>query len=239
MSTKYTKENPYIPQMKLHESLGNEKIGKILNTNLQAGDDDINGRVAQKGSCCGCCDSCKSVCYARDAYRYDTVIEANADNLYYAEHDMFGYFQAVIAELLRHPSFSYHRWHSSGEIPNRNYIHGVTDTANSVSGKKHYIYTKRYSWINEEIGDKANKPSNLSVLFSPPFNCNTLKKIREWAKVNNPYDYPLFIYDDGTDPEIGKLPHCPAVNKEGHKTGITCDKCGRCPNGLTTAVYAH
>lgn len=239
MSSKYTKETPYKPVKKYHVSNGNVKIGKIVNTNLQAGDDDVNGRIVQKGSCCGCCATCKRVCYARAAYRYDDTIEANADNLFFARNYTEEYFKTVKETLNRKRAFRYHRWHSAGEIPFKTYLDGVVDVAKEVSKMKHYIYTKRYKWVNEEIGDKANKPKNLTVLFSPPFTCNTMEKIRKWAKKNNPYDYPLFIYDNGNDPEIAKLPHCPAVSCDGHKTGITCDICKRCPNGFTTAVYAH
>ena len=36
---------------------------------------------------------------------------------------------------------------------------------------------------------------------------------------------PEFIYDDGTEPDVAKLPHCPAVDRNGYETGITCSKC--------------
>jgi len=234
MSTKYTKATPYKPQRKLHLSEGNTKIGKILNTNLLAGDDDINGRVTITGSCAGCCSTCKDVCYARSAYRYDNVIVANADNTLFAREDLDLYMDVLEQLIKERKTFKFHRWHSSGEIMSREYLAGMIRVAQNTPAVKHYVYTKRYEWASE-----VDLPENMQILLSPPFTCKTKKQVMEWSKEHNKKDLPLFIYDDGGDPEIGAMQHCPAVDKKGHKTGVTCDKCQRCINGMTTAVYAH
>jgi hypothetical protein len=54
--------------------------------------------------------------------------------------------------------------------------------------------------------------------------------------------YPRFEYDDGTRPELAKLPHCPAIDKHGDRTGKTCLDCKHCAkakDGEKWAVYAH
>ena len=142
MKARTMKSSKYTPVGKFHLSLGNSKIGKVLNTNLQAGDDNLNGRVAQIGSCSGCCSTCKKVCYARKAYRYMTALVAHADNLFLYRLNGVEYENAVVKELKRHRSVRLHRWHSSGEIPDRKYISVMEDVAKRVDDKTHYVYTK-------------------------------------------------------------------------------------------------
>jgi hypothetical protein len=56
-----------------------------------------------------------------------------------------------------------------------------------------------------------------------------------------------FVYDDGSDPTLKSLPHCPSVvKKPGAKKGtlshkVTCLDCGRCfhNHGKRIAVYNH
>ena len=55
-------------------------------------------------------------------------------------------------------------------------------------------------------------------------------------------DMYQFIYDDGTNPDLDTLVHCPAVNVYGERTGVTCKACGLCrraKDGTKTAVYSH
>jgi len=198
---KYTKSHPYTPKPKLHLSLGNTKIGKILNTNLLAGDDYCSGRVTSlRGSCTGCCLSCKGPCYARKAYRYDCVIEANSDNLYLATTDLKKFEDDLVNQINSHPSYSYHRWHSAGEIPSIAYLSMICRVCERTPKVQHYIYTKRYYMINHYLASHSKTlPANLKILFSPPFTCTTKKSLDNWEKLRNPYSLPLFIYDIGLE----------------------------------------
>lgn len=104
------------------------------------------------------------------------------------------------------------------------------------------IYTKNFDALAEFLDGGADFADNFVVNVSEwhgiakPF----LEKYG-WAKLN------VFAYDDGTEPEVGKLPHCPAVGADGHHAKmadgapITCDICRRCyrKTGRRTAVYAH
>ena len=93
-----------------------------------------------------------------------------------------------------------------------------------------YTYTKRYSWIEDTLKEKE-LPTNLSILISI------------WHKnYDNPYNLPEFIFDDHSDPELQKIPHCPAVDEHGHETGITCASCKKCvyaKKGDKITVYEH
>ena len=55
-------------------------------------------------------------------------------------------------------------------------------------------------------------------------------------------DLPQFCYDNGSDPELAKLPHCPAVDAHGNRTGVQCINCRHCYNakrGQRWSIYAH
>ena len=125
------------------------------------------------------------------------------------------------------------RYHSSGEVENYDYLMRMVKLAKETPGIKYYFYTKRFNLIEKYLKENKEFPNNLV--------CN----ISVWH--NNHLGYQLdglnqFIYDDGDDESLKKLHHCIAVDKKGHSTGITCDKCKRCfsgNKGLITAVYAH
>jgi hypothetical protein len=102
-----------------------------------------------------------------------------------------------------------------------------------VSRTKFYFYTKRFDLVEKYLKECGEFPKNLI--------CN----ISEWKGNTEGFNLVglnIFTYDDGTDDSLKSVPHCPAVNKNGGKTGISCDQCKRCfskNNGLITAVYAH
>jgi hypothetical protein len=120
------------------------------------------------------------------------------------------------------------RWHVGGEFFSKEYMQAVYEFCANHPETRFYAYTKRFDWL-EELNEF--KPSNLII------------NVSIWHKnYNNPLNYPEFIYDDGTEKELENVPHCPAVDKAGHETGITCSKCRRCfkaKAGDKIAVYAH
>ena len=122
------------------------------------------------------------------------------------------------------------RFHSFGEIPSFKYLLKMIELANNNPFVRFYTYTKRYEWI-EQVLKEQDLPQNLVI------------NISIWHKnYNNPYGLPEFIYDDHTDPSLANIPHCPAVDKNGNETGVTCATCKRCifaTKGQKTAVYEH
>jgi hypothetical protein len=118
-----------------------------------------------------------------------------------------------------------------GEIPSYEYLLHMVKTAENNPDVYFYTYTKRFEWVETYLKYNSSFPNNLVVNMSI------------WHKnYNNPYNLPEFIYDDGTEEDVAQLPHCPAVDKNGRDTGITCAKCRRClraKNGSKIAVYAH
>ena len=106
-------------------------------------------------------------------------------------------------------------------------LDGVTDPvyADAIN-----VHEKKKEQVEDTLKEKE-LPTNLSILISI------------WHKnYDNPYNLPEFIFDDHSDPELQKIPHCPAVDEHGHETGITCASCKKCvyaKKGDKIAVYEH
>ena len=217
---------------------GNSKLGKgIYAVNLLPGDTPLtlkNGTQLTNvaGSCAGCCSGCKSACYAvSDAKRYhNTVIKSQGGNTLLARHDQARFF-ADIQRFVDYNMVAAIRVHSSGEFLNYTYFCNWVEFARKNPDIKFYCYTKRFNFIEKFLDGGNDFPKNFVV------------NVSIWKNnYSNPYNLPEFIYNDGTDPELEKLPHCPAVDKNGGKTGVTCASCKLCINakhGQKIAVYAH
>lgn len=233
----------------VHMQDGNDKLGKgIHNVSLLPGDEPLtkkDGTVLTniKGTCGtdygaeeSACEGCKGDCYAVNSgvYHYNSCIPAWAENTLLAVYRPKQYWAEVIGYAIKvsaKANFVAVRLHVSGEIPNWDYFVRMCETVSKYPKIKFYIYTKRFSFVERWLKENGKLPDNLAVLVSI------------WHKnYANPYGLAEFIYDDGTEPELEKVFHCPAVSKDGKETGIKCNQCKRCPNakpGMKTAVYAH
>lgn len=216
---------------------GNLKLGKgIYSINLLAGDEPLTKKDGTQltnvsGTCGGCCTNCKSDCYAIKTQVYrNRNIPSWANNTLLAKYDMDRFFNEI-QSFIDNNMVSAIRYHSFGEIPSYEYLLKMVELATNNADVKFYTYTKRYEWLERYVREHYLLPSNLVINVSIWHN-----------NYNNPYGFAEFIYDDGTDEEIAKLPHCPAVDKNGNETGFTCAKCKRClraKNGDRIAVYSH
>lgn len=222
----------------LHMVNGNDKVGKgIYCLNTLAGDKPLKKKDGTQltnisGTCEGCCSVCKKDCYARKTQVFRSSknnLRNWNENTILAKEDPKKLFEEL-SEFLNREMVSAVRFHSMGEIPSPEYLKYMFDIAEKFPLVQFYTYTKRFEWI-EEIIEKRKQPANLVI------------NVSIWHKnYANPYNFPEFIYDDGTESDVAQLPHCPAVDKNGHETGITCARCRRClyaMKGQKTAVYAH
>lgn len=223
---------------RLRVSNGNSKLGKgIYTINTLPGDKPLTLKSGVKltnvpGTCGGCCAGCKNACYAiNDAKRYHTtVIPALADNTLLARHDPDRFF-SEIDRFLAFNIVSVIRLHSAGEFMSYDYFTRWIAFAADHPDVTIYSYTKRFEYVERFIQGGGVFPANFILNMSI------------WHdNYSNPYGLPEFIYDDGSDPDLESVAHCPATDKDGHKTGITCAQCRRCftaKPGQRTAVYAH
>ena len=230
----------YDEAMTISLAKGNSKLGKgVYAFNLMPGSKPIStkdkGQLTNVwGTCSGCCDGCENYCYAvKDTRRFhNTVIPSVGKNTVIMRHDMDKGFKQIKEALIKNKA-KVLRWQSSGEIMNYDYLLHMVKLAVELPDIQFYFYTKRFAFMEQYLKECGELPKNLV--------CN----ISEWK--GNTEGYQLdglnkFVYDDGTDPTMEKLVHCPAVNKKGGKTGVTCEQCKRCfsgNKGIITAVYDH
>ena len=223
----------------VHISSGNEKIGKgIYNLSLLPGDEPLKRKDGLQltniaGTCHGCCDGCGTCCYAKRSViqHHNVNIKAWGENTMLAREDTETFF-AEVQTFIDRNVVSVFRVHVGGEFFSYAYMKRWVEFAAKNPDVIFYVYTKRFGWI-EKVDEEYNGvlPDNFRVLVSI------------WHKnYSNPRGFAEFIYDDGTEPELKDVVHCPAVDKHGHETGVTCSMCKRCikaKKGTRTAVYAH
>ena len=238
-SIKNSKVNVFMNEnVHIHVVDGNRKLGKgIYSINLLAGDKPLTLQDGTQltnisGTCSGCCSECKTNCYAirNQKFRSDTKnLIFWSENTLLAKEYIEQFFNEI-QNFINLNMISAIRFHSFGEIPSYEYLLKMVELAENNPFVMFYTYTKRFEWLEKLLSHKS-LPNNLTINVSIWHN-----------NYNNPYNMPEFIYDDFTDPTLQTLPHCPAIDKNGHETGVTCASCKRCiyaKQGSKIAVYNH
>lgn len=168
MNTKPNKFNEPYPRL----SKGNAKLGAyITGVNLPA---------------CMTCRAdapCRCGCYAmKGHFVFPSVKESIQKNLEAFLNSPIQYFDLIIAKLHIMP-YRFFRWHSSGDIVNREYLEGMIHVAEECPNTEFLCFTKKYELVNDYINDNASPriiPRNLHIVFS------------HWGlfPVPNPYNLP-------------------------------------------------
>lgn len=225
--------------MKLHYTTGNEKTG-IMSFNLLAGDKNelYSGYQTEKAKeitatqkVCGTCSGTCPGCYALKMTRYDPVYNNLKENTTNAKNDPVATVAQIEKDLFSNPFTAprVFRIHDSGDFFSYEYFVAWVELIKRHPETIFGAYTKEKA-IVEKYGIE-NIPDNFSLSCSP------------WKGHCDPIgNLPQFIYDDHTEKEFETLPHCPAVDKNGKRTGIQCINCLHCytaKKGDKWAVYAH
>lgn len=230
--------------MRIHISAGNTKT-RIKSFNLLAGAmvslysgaiPAVCRDIALKLGVCGTCNGDCPGCYAKRLTRYPAVFNAYLENTLLCMQDPAAALAAVERELYftatgkprKNPPKVF-RIHDSGDFFSLEYFAAWCDLIRRHPETRFGAYTKAADIVY--VYGLDNLPANLSLQCSP------------WEGYCKPIgDLPQFCYDDGTIPAYANLPHCPAVDKHGNRTGVTCNKCLHCytsKRGQKWAVYAH
>ena len=217
----------------------NDKTG-IISINLLAGDQREPVRayvpeclrsVAEAVQVCGTCDGTCPGCYALKMVRYIGVYVKFLLNTAEAKADPERFFYMVEKELFNNPLKAPRvaRQHDSGDFFSGDYFRACMDFIKRNPGTIFGGYSKAEDIIRKAGRDSL--PDNYALNWSP------------WPGITGPlWDLPNFWVDNGTDPKIAGMVHCPAVDKHGRRTGVKCIDCLRCylaKPGQNTAVYMH
>lgn len=254
MQNNDTPKFPIYDNGKLHISISqrNGKLGNIPQFNILPGNEPLvlsSGRPLTNitGTCGGCCDDCKASCYAVRAavFHHNAIIPAWGRNTVILRNDP-DKVKREITEFCNKNIVKYFRFHTAGELENINQLELYCEICNANPDVIFYIYTKRFDLLTDYfvlVGNKVPKNfvinlsewhGNIEDFISNTHYAGTFRKFFDTLNV--------FAYDDKT-PEssyAASLVHCPAIDKTGHETGITCAQCRRCMKpGHLTAVYSH
>mgnify|MGYP002519968073 CR=1 FL=1 len=188
--------------------------------------------VGAVGSCnCDC-----NGCYAKSMTRIPGVSLMYLLNTLECRINPVRFYDLCMHEILSEmPGVERVRIHDSGDFMTVSEYLTIEKLCMEYPGINFATYTKRSDIVTRGLTER--RPDNLILSGSPWYENGACKC---------PGLYPdlcqQFIYDDGTVPELAKLPHCPAVNLFGERTGITCNRCRWCytrHDGKRRAVYAH
>jgi hypothetical protein len=236
--------HPVYDNGKLHVKIssGNTKMGNIPSFSTLPSNELLtlkDGRVLTNiiGTCGDLCEDCKDKCYAIDFAKrhHHVVIPAYAINTILLRHDP-DKLRREIREYCEKNIVKFFRFHTAGELETVAQLELYAQICRDTPDVTFYIYTRAcdllLKWV-ELLQTKGEEvPSNFVINLSE-WNGNLA------AYMDKPFfkDCNVFIYDEKKN---YKGVHCPATDKAGHETGITCAQCRRCmKKGHITAVYPH
>lgn len=213
----YSKKSP--DEIKICISLGNGKIGRVMNVSLAP------------GHTCGYCSHCLPFCYDLRDCRYPAVIDARARNTVLATQYRDEYFARIDRAMSRRRKNKYFRWHVGGEIPDGDYFHRMVLNARMHPDFIIWTYTKRHDIVNAFIDQYGRDaiPKNFTIMFSDWDGMATI----------NPHNMPLFA----CKMKEGNVNHSPEWFSDLWKCPGNCDVCKKarrgCIVGETTYADEH
>lgn len=157
---------------------------------------------------------CASRCYAmKGRWRFShnkSLLQRNID-LWNGDPVMFKRDVTVAAFHSR-----FFRWHSSGDIPNSQYLTMMVEIAESLPDVKFLCFTKKFELINDYLDVHNSFPKNLSIVFSA------------WGSSfipENPHDLPV-AYVRFKNNDQGSIPNdalkCSGFCGECTMSGASC-----------------
>lgn len=185
--------------MNVKISPGNSKLGRIPSISLPS------GLTCRKDS------PCFAKCYAKKIERIrKSVREAYQHNYDLLKTDSETYWREVEASIMMSRFF---RFHVSGDIPDREYLHNMFEIAARNRHCKILCFTKKYELVNEYLSGIRWYPPNLHIIFSA------------WKglEMNNPYKLPEahVRFKDGTTTASDSAKEC----------GGNCSECAIIEDG--------
>lgn len=198
-------------------STTNSKLGLIPSVNLPP--------IVTCRDNCPCADTCYAL---KGRYRFQNVKERHLHNYKAYLESPQEYFSAIKKEINNGlVSYSYFRWHASGDIVDEAYFAGMVQTANELPGTSFLAFTKKFEIVNEYIRNGGVIPSNLHIVLSA------------WGdvfKFENPYNLPV-AHVRFRDENLNKGIPCTASECSGDCT--TCLQCWNIKSGESVVFNKH
>lgn len=193
------------------------------NTKLSASIPSIN---LPAGISCRADAPCAKGCYAKKGtFLYKKIKDCYMQNFIDYKNDPDKYFEDII-NFFNQPLaiFRYARWHSSGDIVDMNYLHGMCKVAYKCKHTKFLAFTKKYEIVNEYISKGGLIPTNLHIVFSG--------WDENW-KFDNPYNLPVALVRFKNDNrDFSKCKNCTGKCYE-------CVACWKLKKGQTVVFDKH
>ena len=198
-------------------STTNSKLGLIPSVNLPP-------LVTCRENC-----PCADTCYAlKGRYRFRNVKERHLHNYNAYLENPKEYFSAIKKEINNGLiSYSYFRWHASGDIVDEQYFSGMVEVAKSLPRTSFLAFTKKFELVNSYIESGGTIPENFHIVFSA------------WGdnfRIENPYQFPV-AYVRFPDENLNKSIPCTASECSGDCT--TCLQCWNIKSGESVVFNKH
>lgn len=225
----------------VHISTSNSKT-HIPSFNMLAGENNLYkgympGNMKDLASVGGTCGRRCPGCYAEKMTRYPDSFKNMVENTLTIKRGNYGELKKAVSAFVSLYEPRRFRVHDSGDFINFEYLKAWDEIARENPETVFYCYTKRIDLLKAFKEETGRMPALVISVSTWAGICEEKDLIENGCEM-----LPRFEYDDGTRPELEKLPHCPAVSKDGKRTGITCAQCKHCSrakNGEKWAVYAH
>lgn len=228
---------------KVHLTLGNRKIGKVINFSTLPGNatsyatakgNKITNVIGTCGQNCGCCFN---ECYAKRSLvqHHNAVAKAWGENTLLIRYRLQETMEQIQAFIDKHPSRKLFRWNVSGELENVYQLEAMNELAIANPQLKFGIYTKNFQVVRSFV-ERGNKLADNFALNLSQWHDN----LNGWEDIANLFN--RFIYDDNTDPSLKAIRKCKAVNEDGTRDkSVKCEECGYCyeNNREPTRCPAH
>lgn len=217
----------------------NSKVGNIPSFSTLPGSvlmtlSDGRAVVDVPGTCGSACSACERHCYAvrMAKFRHLTARAWARNTLITRAGDFERLKRAIIANIDLHDR-PFFRFHVAGELENAAQFRAYCEIAEARPGVSFALYTHRFLDVAEWAAERGGTPANLLINASLDNRPPTVEETT-LAKACNAR---FFVCDDGTNAAaLAKFPRCAAVDRDGSRTGITCDACQVCYTGAPGSV---
>lgn len=203
--------------MSVKISKTNSKLGLIPSVNLPP--------ILTCRAQCPCADTCYAL---KGRYRFKSVKDRHLSN-YDAYLDSPEKYFEEIKEAINNGvvSYSYFRWHSSGDIIDEEYFLGMIKVANELPNTSFLAFTKKFEMINSYVANGGVIPDNLNIVFSA------------WGddfQPENPYLFPIAYVRFKDEDKNKKIPES-AAECSGDCTN--CLQCWKISRGQSVVFNKH